>query len=366
MDQWLAQQLTLPTSTYLAPANYPPPLTTIHRQPLPVSTADWFPNPQILRGTGWPPLDPSQQAPTRHMAASPSQQHIPPPLWPPVQPPSTTYPQVPQPGPLVHFYPPITDTTRRKQLPYPPFKDSKDPDAHVWVFLTTAQANRETNVAELINLFRYSLREGASEWFSNYITDFPNTTFNDLITAFRKRYRMINSEEKAYKQLHQLIQQPRKKIEVYYERLMKIANLLEMKHDDHSFITYFRLGLLPHLKIATVGMARSTLRQQLQFALQVEEGLSESNYIQPGPQNHWSPLNRHLFVDFCNKPGHGKGHCWRNPANPNNRLNEIRAKVAMVQPSLTNPRPPPFDCTAYSPRAPVSCYLCGGNHLVRV
>ena len=118
--------------------------------------------------------------------------------------PPTTYPQVPQPAPPVHFYLALTDTTRRKQLPYPPFEDSKDPDAHVQIFLTATQANRETDFAELINLFGYSLREGTSKWFSNYITDFPNTAFDDLIIAFRKRYRMINSEEEAYKQLHQL------------------------------------------------------------------------------------------------------------------------------------------------------------------
>ena len=37
----------------------------------------------------------------------------------------------------------------------------------------------------------------------------------------------------------------------------------------------------------------------------------------------------------------------------------------MVQPSLTNLRPPPFGRTPYGPRTPVSCYLCEGNHLVR-
>ena len=37
----------------------------------------------------------------------------------------------------------------------------------------------------------------------------------------------------------------------------------------------------------------------------------------------------------------------------------------MVQPFLTNPHPPPFARTPYGYRAPVSCYLCGDNHLVR-
>ena len=37
----------------------------------------------------------------------------------------------------------------------------------------------------------------------------------------------------------------------------------------------------------------------------------------------------------------------------------------MVQPSISNPRPPLFGRTPYGPCAPVSCYLCGGNHLVR-
>ena len=240
------------------------------------------------------------------MAPPPFRQHIPPPSWPPVQFLPTTYPQVPQPGPPVYFSPTFTDTTRRKQLPYPPFEDSKDPDAHVRVFLTAARANRETDFAKLINLFGYSLHEGASEWFSNYITDFPNTTFDDLIIAFRKRFRMINSEEEAYKQLHRVTQQPREKVEAYYERLMKIANLLKMNHDDRSLITYFRLGLLSHFKIATAGMAKSTLRRQLQSALQVEEGLSESDYIQPRTPKPLEPTKPTLVCGFCNKPGHGE------------------------------------------------------------
>ena len=134
---------------------------------------------------------------------------------------------------------------------------------------------------------------------------------------------MINSEEEAYKQLHQLIQRPREKVEAYYKRLIEIANLLEMKHDDRSLITYFRLGLLPHLKIATAGMARSTLRQQVQSALQVEESLSESDYIQPRTPKPLELTKPPLICGFCNKPGHDEGHCWRNPANPNNRLKEI-------------------------------------------
>ena len=138
-----------------------------------------------------------------------------------------------------------------------------------------------------------------------------------------------------------------------------------MKHDNRSLIAYFRLGLLPHLKIATTGMARSTLRQQLQSALQVEEGLYESDYIQPQSPKPLEPIKPPLICGFCNKPGHGEGHCWCNPANPNNRLKEIRAEVAMVQPFLPNPLPPPFGRTPYGFRASVSCYLCGGNHLVR-
>ena len=139
-----------------------------------------------------------------------------------------------------------------------------------------------------------------------------------------------------------------------------------MKHDDRSLITYFRLGLLLHLKIATTGMARSTLRQQLQSALQVEEGLSESDYIQPRTPKPLEPIKPHLIYGFHNKPGHGEGHCWRNLANPNNRSKEIRAKIAMVQPSLPNPRPPPFGRTPYGPRAPVSCYLCGATILSEI
>ena len=94
--------------------------------------------------------------------------------------------------------------------------------------------------ADLINLFGYSLREGASEWFSNYLSDYPLTTFDALTTAFRKRYRMINSKEEAYRQLNHLTQQIGEKVEAYYKRLMKIAHLLEMRQDDRSLITYFR------------------------------------------------------------------------------------------------------------------------------
>ena len=145
IDEWLTDQIPTiwptqpipgPSEGYQEPATYPPPIvTTYQRQPLSAHTTQ-FSNPQVTRGTDWPTL------PTSHQ---PVNLQYPPLPWPY----TTTTTQPPPLGPPTNSHWATVEPARRKQLPYPPFDDSKDPDAHVRVFITAARANRETDFCGL-------------------------------------------------------------------------------------------------------------------------------------------------------------------------------------------------------------------------
>jgi hypothetical protein len=54
-------------------------------------------------------------------------------------------------------------------------------------------------------------------------------------------------------------QEKNEKVEVYYEKLLKLANSLQHKTIDRFLTIIFRYGLQPYLHVATVGMKRKTL-----------------------------------------------------------------------------------------------------------
>jgi hypothetical protein len=54
-------------------------------------------------------------------------------------------------------------------------------------------------------------------------------------------------------------QAPFEKMEVYYERIMKLVNCLNHTVDNSLLMTFFRTKLVPYLQLATVGMKRDTL-----------------------------------------------------------------------------------------------------------
>jgi hypothetical protein len=49
-------------------------------------------------------------------------------------------------------------------------------------------------------------------------------------------------------------------MEVYYEKLLKLANTLQHKTINSFLTTIFRYGLQLYLHVATIGMNRETLQ----------------------------------------------------------------------------------------------------------
>jgi hypothetical protein len=65
-----------------------------------------------------------------------------------------------------------------------------------------------------------------SDWCNNYLGDYPNCTFAKLQLAFCKRYIKDQNDEQVYLQLKNMKQENNERMEVYYERLLKLANNL--------------------------------------------------------------------------------------------------------------------------------------------
>jgi hypothetical protein len=66
---------------------------------------------------------------------------------------------------------------------------------------------------------------------------------------------------------------PQKKIEMYYERLLKLANSLQTLTTDNFFIIVFRSRLQFYLRISIVGMKQEILQQCKELVPICEEGI---------------------------------------------------------------------------------------------
>jgi len=68
-------------------------------------------------------------------------------------------------------------------------------------------------------------------------------------------------------------------MEVYYERLLNLANNLQHKTTNSFLTIIFRFGLQPYLQVIIVGMKRKTLQQHKKIVLVCEEGINEVEVI---------------------------------------------------------------------------------------
>ncbi len=59
-----------------------------------------------------------------------------------------------------------------------------DPDAHIKVFKATIRTNGETEDAEIINLFSFTLKDTMFKWCNNYMGDYPDCIFAELQLVF--------------------------------------------------------------------------------------------------------------------------------------------------------------------------------------
>jgi hypothetical protein len=82
--------------------------------------------------------------------------------------------------------------------------------------------------------------------------------------------------------LHNIQQQTIEHVEVYYERLLKLDNCLQVKAIDVFLTTLFRTCLLLYLKLTIVGMKRDTLIEHKEVVVVCEEsGLVTLSYNFP-------------------------------------------------------------------------------------
>jgi hypothetical protein len=88
--------------------------------------------------------------------------------------------------------------------------------------------------------------------------DYPNCNFAKVRLVFNKKYRKVQSDEQVYLQLKNMKQKKNEKMEVYYERLLKLANSLQQKTAYSFLTTVFRFRLQPYLHVTTC-MKRETL-----------------------------------------------------------------------------------------------------------
>jgi hypothetical protein len=69
------------------------------------------------------------------------------------------------------------------------------------------------------------------------------------------------------------------KVEVYYERLLKLVNSFQHKIIDSFLTIFFIFGLQPYMCVATTSMKRETLHQHKEATLVCEEGIFEVEAI---------------------------------------------------------------------------------------
>jgi hypothetical protein len=60
-------------------------------------------------------------------------------------------------------------------------------------------------------------------------------------------------------------------VEVYYERLLKLANYLQVKHIDVFLTTIFRASLQSYFRLATISMAKDTFSKHMESIVICEE-----------------------------------------------------------------------------------------------
>jgi hypothetical protein len=128
-------------------------------------------------------------------------------------------------------------------LKYLDFKKSVDLDVHVRMFNYVVKKNAETSEEYIINVFSYTLRDTTSNWCHKYMSRYPNYIFSKFIHAFCKCHQKIENDEQIYMELNNIKQKETKRVEVYYERIQKLAHGLQVPTTNKFLTTIFRASL---------------------------------------------------------------------------------------------------------------------------
>jgi hypothetical protein len=89
--------------------------------------------------------------------------------------------------------------------------------------------------------------------------DYLDYNFVELQLAFCKRFNTIQNNEQVYLQLKNMKQANNERMEVYYERLLKLANSFQHKTTNSFLIIIFKFELQPYICVTTIGMKKETM-----------------------------------------------------------------------------------------------------------
>jgi hypothetical protein len=64
-----------------------------------------------------------------------------------------------------------------RPLNYPEYVKEFNPNTHVRVFKVAIRANSEMDDVKIVNLFSFTFRDIMSDYYNNYLEDYPNYTF---------------------------------------------------------------------------------------------------------------------------------------------------------------------------------------------
>jgi hypothetical protein len=75
-------------------------------------------------------------------------------------------------------------------------------------------------------MFKFTLKNIMSDWCNNYLGNYLDCIFVELKLVFCKRYRKVQNDEQVYLYLKNMKHEKNERVEVYYEKLLKLANSL--------------------------------------------------------------------------------------------------------------------------------------------
>jgi len=126
--------------------------------------------------------------------------------------------------------------------------------------------------ANIINSFGFTLNDNIYEWGENYVQNHPNYIFEELEQAFCKKFKIVKNNEEVYMQLGNIKQQTTKHVQVYYECPLKLSNCVQVRTTNVFLTIVFKVGLLPYLRLTTIGMKRNVLIKHKEATIGCEEG----------------------------------------------------------------------------------------------
>jgi hypothetical protein len=111
------------------------------------------------------------------------------------------------------------------------------------MFNFAVKENAETFKEYIINAFRYTLKDTSSNYCHNYMLKFPNCIYLEFIQTFCKCHKNIQNDVEIYMELKNMKQEETKRVEVYYKRIPKLVDCLQVPTTDNFFTIVFRVNL---------------------------------------------------------------------------------------------------------------------------